>query len=67
MLLFPDPFGPETVVKPRLKGMVVFPTNDLKLSISICWINTEKTLTLTGFNKQQENDATIYLLYNQPV
>ena len=38
MLDLPDPFGPDTVVKPRLKGMTVLPWKDLKLSISICWM-----------------------------
>jgi hypothetical protein len=35
MLLFPEPFGPEMVVKPSSNGITVFSAKDLKLSIVI--------------------------------
>ena len=38
MLLFPEPFGPETVVNPFSKGISDLFANDLKLSISSCFI-----------------------------
>ena len=45
MLLLPEPFGPEIVVNPSKKGIVVFDLKDLKLSISIsliliCYLQT---------------------------
>ena len=38
ILLFPDPFGPETVVNPFNKGISDLLANDLKLSISNCFM-----------------------------
>ena len=35
VVLLPEPFGPDTVVNPSRKGIVVGVANDLKLSISI--------------------------------
>ena len=42
MLLFPEPFGPEIVVKPFKNGMVSLFAKDLKLSIStsLMYINS---------------------------
>jgi len=41
MFDFPDPFGPEMIVKPREKGIRVLPENDLKLSISSSLMNKD--------------------------
>ena len=38
MLLLPEPFGPEIVVNPFSKGISIFVANDLKLSMSICFM-----------------------------
>ena len=52
MLLFPDPFGPETVVNPLSKGISDLLANDLKLSISSCfmYINSYQVLFLLNNN-----------------
>ena len=38
MLLLPEPFGPDTVVNPFKNGISDLLANDLKLSISSCFI-----------------------------
>ena len=38
ILLFPEPFGPEIVVNPFNRGISVLLANDLKLSISSCFM-----------------------------
>ena len=38
ILLLPEPFGPDTVVNPFKKGISDLLANDLKLSISSCFI-----------------------------
>jgi hypothetical protein len=40
ILLFPEPLGPDTVVNPGRKGMLVVPVKDLKLWTSSCSIYT---------------------------
>ncbi len=41
MFDLPEPFGPETTVKPWEKGIRVFRANDLKLSISSSLMNKD--------------------------